>query len=182
MGKMIGYRPSFSGKIVITGAESSGKTTLASHLSRKLGIPLVAEYARDYLKDKLDYDYNDLLVIAREQKRREDELRGKHDTILCDTDVVNHAVWSRIKYGKVDDWMTHNQGAIKDNIYLLCINDLGWVEDQLRESSSLVHRELILQEHRDIILDHGGRMFYVYGKGELRFLRAERIVSNVVAW
>ena len=47
-------------KISFVGPESSGKTTLAETLSKKLNCTLVSEYARKYLKDKSDYSVYDL--------------------------------------------------------------------------------------------------------------------------
>ena len=55
-------------KIVITGPESSGKTTLAQALAAHYRVPWVAEYARDYLERLTQpYQEKDLLAIAQGQ-------------------------------------------------------------------------------------------------------------------
>ena len=56
--------------IVITGPESSGKTTLAVQLSAYWKSPCVAEVARSYLKDKISYQQSDLLKIAQTAIRK----------------------------------------------------------------------------------------------------------------
>ena len=55
-------------KIILTGPESSGKTTLCKALSQHFHLPFSKEYAREYL-DGLNRDYNqdDLLKIAKGQ-------------------------------------------------------------------------------------------------------------------
>lgn len=57
--------------IVITGPESSGKTTLANQLSAYWKVPLVKEVARDYLKEIYSYQQHDLLEIAKQQHKQE---------------------------------------------------------------------------------------------------------------
>ncbi|MBK8339574.1 MAG: ATP-binding protein [Flavobacteriales bacterium] len=55
-------------RIVITGPESSGKTTLCRLLAMHFGVPWVVEQARGYL-DAIGRPYveADLLIIARSQ-------------------------------------------------------------------------------------------------------------------
>ena len=48
-------------KIIVTGPESSGKSTLAKVLSKYFKIPSSKEYAREYLKNfHKDYTQEDL--------------------------------------------------------------------------------------------------------------------------
>ena len=53
--------------IVMTGPESSGKTTLATCLACYYKAPLISEVARDYLAGKNSYEKSDLLEIAKLQ-------------------------------------------------------------------------------------------------------------------
>ena len=59
-------------KIILTGPESSGKTTLCTKLSKLFEISIVKEYAREYL-DSLNrnYSYVDILLIAKNQIKLE---------------------------------------------------------------------------------------------------------------
>ncbi|MCB0529363.1 MAG: ATP-binding protein, partial [Saprospiraceae bacterium] len=56
-------------KIVVTGPESSGKTTLAAALSDQLAAPVVPEFAREYLAHLgRAYQREDLAAIGAGQQ------------------------------------------------------------------------------------------------------------------
>ena len=68
-------------KIIITGPESSGKTTLSRNLSHSLKANLVDEYARKYINENNNqYIYEDLLKIAKTQYQHEESTK---DNKLC---------------------------------------------------------------------------------------------------
>ena len=76
---------------VLTGPESSGKTTLATQLSESLKVPLVQEVSREYLNGKImenpDFSYSQshLLEIARLQHKQEiDKTSLQPESIICD--------------------------------------------------------------------------------------------------
>src|SRR4051812_26065491 len=60
-------------RIAVFGFESTGKTTLAETLAAKFRVPLVAEYAREFWDQHGGIGLEDMMPIAREQWRREDE-------------------------------------------------------------------------------------------------------------
>ena len=75
--------------IVMTGPESSGKTTLATQLSDCWNVPLVPEIARDYLREKDSYQQHDLLEVAKQQHQQEQALLSHSpEKIVCDTDLL----------------------------------------------------------------------------------------------
>ena len=48
-------------KIIVTGPESSGKTTLCKEISNQFNIPFTTEYAREYLEKKgVNYNQSEL--------------------------------------------------------------------------------------------------------------------------
>ena len=55
-------------KVIFTGTESTGKTTLCRQISKYYNYPFIKEYSRDYLL-KIDRKYNkkDLVEIAKKQ-------------------------------------------------------------------------------------------------------------------
>src|SRR5436190_21605570 len=73
-------------KIVITGPESTGKTSLCQQLAEHFHTEWCPEYAREYLlKHGMNYSYDDLLTIAKGQVELEEkaELRvGSHESIV----------------------------------------------------------------------------------------------------
>ena len=118
-------------KIIVTGPENSGKTTLCKALSKHFNIHFSEEYAREYI-DKLDRTYNqtDLLEIAKGQ------LLSEHNAQILDTDLITIKIWSNYKYGNCDKWILkqiEKQKAEK-RFYLLCKADIPWEGDPQREN------------------------------------------------
>ena len=75
-------------KIVITGPESSGKTTLFKKLISSYNISGVDGYAREYIGDlNRNYNYFDILEIAKKQFENEQILSITNPQFLiADTD------------------------------------------------------------------------------------------------
>ena len=118
-------------KIIVTGPESSGKTTLCKEISNQFNIPFTTEYAREYLEKKgVNYNQSDLLEIAKGQL-----LSEKNHQIL-DTDLVTIKIWSEYKYGSCDSWILEkiNEQKLEQRFYLLCKPDIPWQSDPLREN------------------------------------------------
>jgi len=126
--------------IVLTGPESSGKTTLAGQLSAHWRAPLAGEVVRDYLKDAADYKQSDLVEIAKRQLQEENKLLSlSPERIVCDTDLLVIMIWSEVKYGECDPWIytTFEHCITLDNTnryYLLCDPSIPWQADPLREN------------------------------------------------
>ena len=131
--------------IVLVGAESTGKTTLARSLADHYGVPWVTEYARDYLATRgVRYVEQDLAHIARGQWRREQSLRRAVDGLLIvDTDWLVIRIWSEVKYGALPAMVSEmsaeqlragaNPSAAR-RFYLVPRPDIPWAPDPLREN------------------------------------------------
>jgi len=126
-------------RVVVTGSECTGKTTLAGDLARHFGTVWVAEYARDYLDDKvattgLPLDASDVEPIARGQIAVED--RGAamaKDLLVLDTDLVSTTVYARHYYGACPAWIEQAARDRRGDLYLLCDIDVPWVADPARD-------------------------------------------------
>jgi NadR type nicotinamide-nucleotide adenylyltransferase len=123
-------------KVVITGPESSGKTTLAKALAEHYLAPWVPEYARDYLNHlNQPYQEEDLLEIARGQVERENEAAAeKLDLLICDTSLVVIKIWSKYRYGRCHPWILEQIEQRPVDLYLLCSPDIPWEPDPQREN------------------------------------------------
>ena len=118
-------------KIIITGPESSGKTTLCKALSEHFKISFSKEFAREYLSTiNREYKEEDLLEIAKGQ------LQSETNSQLLDTDLITIKIWSEYKYGRCDKWILDQieQKRSKKRFYLLCKPDIPWEADVLREN------------------------------------------------
>jgi HTH-type transcriptional repressor of NAD biosynthesis genes len=83
-------------RLVLLGAESSGKTTLAGALAEALGTAWVPEYGRTLHEQKNgELAYEDLLYIGRRQLELEDAATPQaHGWLVCDTNAATTALYS----------------------------------------------------------------------------------------
>ncbi len=123
-------------KIIITGPEASGKSTLAAALADFYQTQFVPEFARSYLPTLgRPYEEKDLLHIAKGQYQLESEYaRQAHPLLICDTSLLVMKVWSDYRYGQTHPWILDQLRENKDALYLLCSPDIPWEPDPLREN------------------------------------------------
>jgi len=91
-------------RLVLLGAESSGKTTLAIALAEALGTTWVPEYGRTLHEQKLGaLVYEDLLYIGRRQLELEDEAAAQaRGWLVCDTNAATTALYSYYYFHRCD--------------------------------------------------------------------------------
>jgi len=157
-------------KIIVTGAESSGKTTLCKNLSEHFKIPFAKEYAREFLNELGgNYKQNDLLEIAKGQ------LKSELNSQLLDTDLITIKIWSEYKYGNCDKWIIEQieKQKTEKRFYLLCRPDIPWQEDKQRENPN--EREKLFKIHKKELENLGYDYFVVEGKG-----RIEKSISKIL--
>ena len=158
-------------KIIVTGPESSGKTTLCKALSEHFKIPYSEEFARGFL-DELDRNYkkNDLLKIAKGQ------LNSEENTQLLDTDLITIKIWSQYKYGSCDKWILYQieKQKSENRFYLLCKPDIPWQEDVQRETPH--EREELFEIYKKE-LEHLGHNYFII-EGERR---QEKSISKLLS-
>lgn len=167
-------------KIVITGPESSGKTTLAARLAEHFGTVWVPEFARQYL-DSLGRPYleADLLDIARGQVALEDEMAGSatNGLLFLDTSLEVLKIWSEFRFGHCHtETLELLQLRLPDH-YLLCLPDLPWAPDPQRENPG--DRDVLLDIYRREITSLGVPFSEVGGSGEERFNNALNMVNAI---
>ena len=163
-------------KIIVTGPESSGKTTLSKQLSNQLNLPLVSEYSREYLNHiNRQYIQSDLLKIAKHQYNNEQKY---NQSIICDTDLITIKIWSEYKYSHCHKWILKkiDEQNKSDRIYLLCKPDIEWEYDPLRENPK--NREDLFNLYIKELQNN--KMNYFLVKGENRFLNAYNKLNKVI--
>ena len=138
-------------KIVITGPESTGKTTLAVQLAETLHTVWVPEYARQYL-DELGRPYtaDDLPAIAEGQLWLEESIcNTATDYLVCDTDLITLYIWSEVRFGQVHPYIKQQVMQRHYDFYLLCAPDFPWAPDPLREDPE--NREVLFERYRKML-------------------------------
>ena len=168
-------------RIVLTGSESTGKTTLARELARHFGAPWVPEYAREYaLRKGRPLEASDVEPIARGQIAAENEAAPEAARLLVlDTDLLSTAVYAGHYYGACPPWILDAVPARQADLYLLCDIDVPWVPDPARDRPR--ERERLQGLFRTALLARGFPFVDLRGDRGARFARARAAVDAVLA-
>ncbi len=91
-------------RLVLLGAESSGKTTLSQALAEALGTVWVPEYGRLLTEQKHGaLVFEDLLAIGRRQVEMEDAAAHRaRGWLVCDTNAATTALYSYYYFHRCD--------------------------------------------------------------------------------
>jgi nicotinamide riboside kinase len=167
-------------KIVISGPESTGKTSLARDLSRHFNGPYIPEYARGYIAElNRPYTYEDVVHVAETQVRLEREMLGKAGKFLFyDTYLIITKVWFKVVYGKYPDWLDDYLGNAGIDLFLLCYPDLPWIPDPVRENPGEM-RIRLFRMYREEAGFFGFPVTVIKGSDQLRYLNAVKAVNNL---
>jgi len=196
-------------RVVIVGAESTGKTTLAAALAERLrarggawGRTLwVPEVGRDVTIDKLAearahavlegraaprmedlvWATGDFVAIARAQAEAEARSAAEGGPVLvCDTDAFATGVWHERYVGaRSADVEALSSPARREVVLLTHPDDVPFIQDGLRDGASVRQWMTETFVHR---LDDSGRPWqWLRGEGAERLARAERAVDALVA-
>lgn len=137
-------------RIVITGPESSGKTTLCRGLANHYSAPCTPEYAREYLSElRRPYREEDLLHIAQQQWQQQQMVTDS--LVFCDTGLVVILIWSIVRYEQVHPWVVEKLRREPAALYLLSQPDIPWEPDPLRENPN--DREALFTLYRQHLDD-----------------------------
>ena len=94
-------------RVVVTGSECTGKTTLARALAERFGAPWVPEFCRGWQDAKgRPLEAEDVEPIARGQVAEADAAEAAaRDVVVLDTDLLSTAVYARHYYGSCPAWI-----------------------------------------------------------------------------
>lgn len=168
-------------RIVITGAESTGKSTLAQALSGYYGEPWTGEYVRHYV-DNLDreLDESDLEPIAIGQLAQEDcYLKKAKRLILHDTNILSSIIYANHYFGRSIDWVNDDFLGRNYDLYLLCLPDIPWVADSGQRDSPQARAKL--HQHFKESLDRLQLPYITLSGSETaRFGEAVRAIDTIL--
>ncbi len=131
-------------RVCVVGAESTGKTTLATSLARALRTVWVPEYGRTYTEAKMHsgeidhWETEEFVHVAGMQCAMEDELAKRANKVLvCDTNAFATCIWHE-RY--LHFWSEEVEAAGRNrryDLYLLTGTDIPFVQDDIRDGQSI---------------------------------------------
>lgn len=130
--------------IVITGAESTGKSTLTQFLANHFDVPFIPEFAREYVENlHRKYSYDDVEIIAKKQVQQlELAMDSTAPYVFVDTWLIVTKIWFEQVFNKEPKWLTHEILKAKIELFLVCDIDLPWIPDPVRENGGEMRRIL----------------------------------------
>ncbi len=173
--------------LVMTGAESSGKTTLAQDLAQHFAAPWVPEFARSYLAQSRfidhphDYSEADVEAIAAGQRSAEGTARAHCAGLLVvDTDLLVILIWMRERFGRVPEWIAESVRCAAqsphERRYVLTTPEMPWAPDPLREHPDARVRLHLL--YREALRENKLRFIEVVGDRKQRLEAVRRWLAE----
>lgn len=149
-------RAHYAKRVVLVGAESTGKTTLAKTLAEHFNTCWVPEFGREFSEAMLARDgaYNfrspDFEHIARTQCENENRAaRDCNRILICDTDAFATSIWHRRYMNAPSPAVEAIVAAhAKPSLYLLTDVRTPFVQDGTRDGESIrdwMHAEFLRQ-------------------------------------
>jgi len=126
-------------RVVLTGSESVGKSTLAAQLAAHYGVECVPEFVRSYAAAKaLPLDFRDHGPIAKGQMALEDEYRTRADLrgdrlLLQDTDLMSTVVYCHHYFDRCPAFIEDAARERMPAMYLLLDIGVPWEPDGVRD-------------------------------------------------
>lgn len=173
-------------RVVIIGAESTGKTTLAGELAQALNTNWVPEYGREYWEGKMargepnTWRTEEFEAIASEQCRREDAAARQADRVLiCDTDAFATRVWHR-RY--MNEWSAEvDRIALshrRPDLYLLTDINTPFEQDGTRDGELI--RQWMHQQFADELQKYQRPFVHITGSPSERLAAATHTIHQLL--
>jgi len=168
-------------RVVVTGSESTGKTTLAGRLAEHYGIEPVPEFVREFVAAKGAMpEFSDHGAIAGGQMALEDAHAARSSGLVVqDTDLLSTVVYSRHYFDRVPEWIVEQARARRPDLYLLTEIDVPWVADAQRDRGD--RREEMQRLFRHAVAASGASWVAITGGWDERFARAVHAIDALVS-
>jgi NadR type nicotinamide-nucleotide adenylyltransferase len=168
--------------VVVTGPESTGKTTLVASLAKAYDTACSPEFARRYADTHPSLGADDVEPIARGEIAAEDRAQAEaaargSPIVIHDVDLVSTVVYARHYYGACPEWIERAARERRADLYLLLDTDVAWDADPARDAGGDA-REDLFDAFRAALDEFETKWEIVSGVGEARF-RAATVILHV---
>ena len=183
-------RAYFVRRVVLIGAESTGKTTLAHMLAERFATTWVPEYGREHWEKKVQglsmsdpppsWSHDEFVDIATEQQARENFCaRSANRVLICDTNAFATGTWHERYYHYRDPRVDAIGATDKVDLYLVTAPDVPFVQDGFRDGEKIRH----WMHHRFLTQMNNERTPWrlIDGPYADRFSAAEEAVASLLA-
>jgi NadR type nicotinamide-nucleotide adenylyltransferase len=170
-------------KIVVIGPESTGKSSLCEALANHYNTSWCGEHARQYLKENgKDYNYDDLLRIAKGQLELEDKkiAEATNGSYFIDTNMYVMQVWCEYVFHKCHQFIINEIVERNYDLYLLCNIDLPWSFDELREYPDEQSRQELYRYYKELMINQTTPWVEISGNYEERLSKAIEAVDRII--
>lgn len=146
-------------RVVVTGVESSGKTTMAQRISQHFQFPLALEAARyDPRVKRGEVDPKDLDRLIQIQfqaaiKAENEALQNNSAGMISDTGGLVLEIWSTAAFGSLPDGCQALQRWF--DLYILCPPNIPWEPDPLRSLPNLDDRMALHRRYLKRLQEEG---------------------------
>jgi NadR type nicotinamide-nucleotide adenylyltransferase len=167
-------------RIVLTGSESTGKSTLAAAVAKHYGVEVVPEFVRAFAEQRGGViGFSDHGPIARGQMALEDEYLARATRLLIeDTDLLSTVVYCKHYFGRCPEWIEDAARSRRPDLYLLCGTDVPWVPDGVRDRGHM--REEMQELFVAAIAASQAASAIISGSPDVRFSRAIDIIDQLM--
>lgn len=169
-------------RVVVTGSECTGKTTLTRGLADHFQTVWVPEYVRRFVEELgRTPEFSDVDAIARGQQELEGTVAAEASRLLIlDTDLLSPRIYSEHYYGDYPPWI---EQALRDRpaeLYLLAGIDVPWIPDGAQRDRG-DRREEMHELFRRALLDRALPFVEVSGTEKARLERAISVVEPLLS-
>lgn len=132
-------------RVAILGAESTGKSTLATALAERYQTLWVPEYLREFVEvqGRVPFETDQYPIALTQRAREEEAAQAARSLLFCDTTPLMTALYSRWYWGRIDPalWKLacdHDRYALT----LVTAPDSPWEPDGLMRESEEVRQAI----------------------------------------
>lgn len=136
----------FCRRVVVTGAESTGSTTLAAALGEHYGVPWTPEYGREWTMIRPGGRHEpwrteefDLIAIEHARQEVEAMRRSPRPLVISDTDVLATTLWHERYLGQPSPTVVARAADWLPDLYLLTGNEIAFTQDGWRDGEEIRH-------------------------------------------